>query len=850
MKRCCLLIAFAALFLSTSWTLATADPDSHPRLFFSASDIARLRQQAQSTHSDIWLPVKQYVDSQLGTSPPQYTPADDTEEQFRDYGNQLIPMSFACIIADTPDYCDLAKTYLLTYSSWTQWDARNRRDLGLAHMLMGNAIAYDWLYSYLTPEERRLVRDSIGRWAQRLYEASAQSYNDAWTNWWAMSYFQNHHWTNNSALGMAGLVLLADQSDALPPAPLNCVVSASNDVNLRAGAGTDFAVVGTLPAGEARNVDSQATGTDGLAWWHTTNDTWVRADVVLASNDCALIMSPESLDPQRWVDQAASQMTIVRDILNHIGDGSWHEGIDYQSYGLTMMLPFLDNLRRLEGIDLLPDDYLRNYPAWRIYNQLPGTSDAILSYGNFETWWGNSYDAQNILRFIAHQYQDPYAEWSAQQVVNADGRKVGLWTAPWMVFEFLYYDPSIAPQPPADWSLSRVFPDLQGVIWRTGWGTDDLVFGLKASAYGGRYAYDTFTQGLYPWQAPCDDSGCTLNTGHDHADASTFYLYGGGQWLAPEREGFRLPDTSYHNAVLIDGQGQYRPTVDYYQQPDVFAGTDTFLTATASTPHFDYVAADATNPYRHNIAGIQDVTRAVVFVRPHYFVMLDHLAAETPHQYEWVSHFGAAPSVDGNWIRGGTDSDQVLGVGIASPQSFQVVTGDDGRPYAHIRTASANAVTNFVNVLYPTTSDGWETKPDFSLTADTGQAVALSVTANDGSADQDDILLSYASPAAPVTLGAYTFDGQVAVIRRQANGDLRALFSFGGTALSDAMGVLVSNLDPASPFEALYDGESVAVSGSITGEIRLYAPDIIRLTVNGADTPFTREGDSIRFISP
>lgn len=64
-----------------------------------------------------------------------------------------------------------------------------------------------------------------------------------------------------------------------------------------------------------------------------------------------------------------------------------------------------------------------------------------------------------------------------------------------------------------------------------------------------------------------------------------------------------------------------------------------------------YVAADATQRYK-NIAGLEDITRHVVSIRSDYFIMLDNLAADAAHQYDWVCHFGESVSVEGNWVRG------------------------------------------------------------------------------------------------------------------------------------------------------------------------------------------------------
>ena len=741
------------------FNLATVGHNNHPRLFVGVDDIPALQTQAATTHREIWLPIQDYVDSQLGNVPPAASAADDSLSAYRNYGNMLIPFAFACVITGEVDYCDLAKTYLLTFATWEQWGENNYRDLGHAHMLLGNAIAYDWLYNILTPAERQIVRASLAGWAQKMYEASSEPFEKTWGNWWRKSYLQNHHWINNSALGMAGLVLLGEHDRA-----------------------------------------------------------------------------------QTWIDQASSQMSRVQYILDGIADGSWHESIQYQNYGLTLSLPFLVNLKRIQGVDLLPDEYLYNYPYWRLYNHIPNSTRVILAYGNFEWEWGNGYQPQNLLRFVADEYENGHAEWVAQKLA-AYGRYANVWSTPWYVFEFLYYDPTIEAQLPTGLQV-RTFPDLKGVIWRTGWEDDDLIFGLKTGAFGGRFAFDTFTQELYPWDAPCAETGCQLNVGHDHDDANTFYIYRAGSWLAPETVGVDQYATAFHNTLLIDGQGQYR--VSDFDNPDDFRGSDGFLQASANTTCFDYVAADATRRYK-NIAGVQDVTRHVLFVRPGYFVMLDNLTATATHEYVWVSHFGQSVSVEDNWVRGDADDQQTLGVGIVSPSSFQTITGDDGKAFVHISPTSPTDDARFINVLYPTEQAAWDAKPTVSLIEDNGEAAATSVQWDDGSSDA--ILLTYAETVGTRSLGPYQYDAQAAIVARDPQDKLDKLFVYGGTFVKDQAQdtVLVTNLEPDESFEAIYFDQTVAVNGNIVTEVTLYAPLAQSLFVNRRLAPFNRSGDYITF---
>lgn len=737
---------------------------NHPRLFFTADELPGLREKAQSTHAEIWAPILAYVESLVGTLPPTATPVNGDEEAFRQYGNQLIPLAFVCVISEDDNHCDLAKDYLLTYATWSQWDQNNFRDLGLAHMLMGSAIAYDWLFPVMSPEEQQTAREALAAWGQRMYEASIEPKRDEWNNWWAQSYLQNHASTNHSALGMAGLAL--------------------------------------------RDEDQNA---------------WT------------------------WVQHAWSQLARDQFILNGIGDGSWHEGISYQNYKLTMLLPFVHNLKRLQGLDILANTYLHNYVSWRLYNHLPGKVFPLLTFGNLEFAWGNSYAPENILRFIANEYESGQAEWLAQQLTAAEGRFANIFRTPWYVFEFLYYDPAVTAQPPTDdLPLRQTFSDLEGVIWRTGWDDDALLFGLKTGAYGGRFAFDTFVAETYPWNAPCLVTSCQLNIGHDHDDMNSFYIYRSGSWLTSENVGAGIYDSAYHNTLLIDNEGQDRPPDNSWRDPDFFIGIDGFLEATAGTQDFDYLAADVTQ--RYDFDDLEDVTRHVLFVRPSYFVMLDNLAAANAHQYDWVAHFDAGVSVEGNWVRGEADDGQILGVGVVSPTQFQAITGNDGYPYVRVRPAQAVDDTRLLHILFPTDAGSWDVRPNVELLDDSGEAIAARLETNDGI--QDDIILAYTDTLSTAEVGPYIFDGRAAFVRITPEQTLESMFVYGGTSLNISevtIGSLVSNLSPTQPFEAVYQDNTVAVSGNIITQVRLYAPLAEHLTVNESPTSFTRDGDHIIF---
>lgn len=131
----------------TSAARAPVEVKPHPRLLFGLDDESTLQARADTTHQNIWAPIRDFATEQLGTSPPLTAPSDGDLDTYRKFGNQLIPYAFTCLVTAEVDYCQLAQTHLLTYAQWEQWGENNYRDLGHAHMLMGASLAYDWLYT-------------------------------------------------------------------------------------------------------------------------------------------------------------------------------------------------------------------------------------------------------------------------------------------------------------------------------------------------------------------------------------------------------------------------------------------------------------------------------------------------------------------------------------------------------------------------------------------------------------------------------------------------------------------------------------------------------------------------------
>lgn len=759
------LFIVVVLLMAVSLMVAQQPPLDlvHPRLFFTDRDILTLRQRAQTTHRDIWLPIQTAAEQIAGEMPPDQPPSAADEDFYRGAGDRAMLLAFACVINDS--YCSPAVRHLTALAGWATWDQADQVGLGLAHMLQGSALAYDWLYPLLSAQEQTVVSQTLAHWAERMYNASrAPRYEPEMNNWWRRSYFQNQYFINNSALGLASLALNDSESEA----------------------------------------------------------------------------------PAAWLQHAERQLATGRDVLNAIGDGTWHESIPYQNYLLTLSMPFLVNLERIAGTDLVPHDYLRQYVEWRLYNLLSNGA-FILSYGDFEWWWGNGFEPQNVLRYIAGSDQNGTAEWLAQQIVASTPRQPDKDHAPWYVLEFLYYDAAVPAEPPTQQDNTQTFADLGAVVWRTGWDPNSLVFALKSGPSGGRFAHESFIGGISPWDPPCTATGCQLNIGHDHDDTGGFYLYRDGQWLIPETVVYADPSTHFHNTILIDGQGQYRPpTADFIEDAADLTYNDASVDHNASTMNFSYVSTEFTE--RFQIAGLDSVRRQVLFVRPGYLVMVDYLAADRAHAYESRIHFGGDLAFDQGWIRSTLPDEQAIGVAILNPELMQVTFGYDGFNYASIRPAEPAQETTIATVILPTFASQWQKRPQVSIVDDNGDALAIRLDFVDCSECADTLLLRRSADALGTsTVASYEFDGRAAYIRRSADGAPESLFISGGTRLIDQGRdqLLFSGTRRTNGLEIDYLGSLLVLSGDLQASASLFAPGVEIVVLNGQRVGFVTDENHI-----
>jgi hypothetical protein len=293
----------------------TVDPAKlrHPYLFFAADEIPAIREKLLSKHASTWAEILRRADEALDAEIP-----DEKEVLLApgQHGNfhplagqvargQLEPLAFAYLITEDERYAARAREVILRLVGMSRWTGVPFGNPGFfypawqaaletAGMCKGVATAYDWLYHYLTEDERAAVRAGLLRlgvlpivesWSDPRTIRFVPRHQVPSGNWWSVC---------NSGGGIGALALLPDVPDA------------RRWIGMIADAIRGYLV---YPGEDFWNVDVKA-GSGG--------------------------------------------QYVLKTYPNWGEDGGYVESLGYLDYGLTNALYFIDALKRVTGEDLAP----------------------------------------------------------------------------------------------------------------------------------------------------------------------------------------------------------------------------------------------------------------------------------------------------------------------------------------------------------------------------------------------------------------------------------------------------------------------------------------------------------------
>lgn len=221
--------------VALSWVLSLRDEGwleipftaEHPRLLFTRSDLNAIRQKIKSGFpQQVWKSILNDCDKFLTLPPPQLPPSSScpagANDCWYDTADSTIMrmqyLALAYIISGDARYAAKAKDITWALLSWAPWIDPGEEmqvnpgvpDLLAGHITAGVAITYDWLFDYLTAEERDFIRTVVAeRGAEPLYQASISG-----VAWWHDSSHNNHNAITHGGMGLAGLAFLGEHPNA------------------------------------------------------------------------------------------------------------------------------------------------------------------------------------------------------------------------------------------------------------------------------------------------------------------------------------------------------------------------------------------------------------------------------------------------------------------------------------------------------------------------------------------------------------------------------------------------------------------------------------------------------------
>lgn len=133
-------------------------PKTHPRLFInSSSALSRFRDDAGLCDEQRFLVarIRQAADDVMGSKAPPRRQTGRRLSTGNTFTSRVIALSSAWQMFGGRRYADRCREEMLSACAWSDWVPTHY--LGVAEMLLGLAIGYDWCYDALGPDDRATI---------------------------------------------------------------------------------------------------------------------------------------------------------------------------------------------------------------------------------------------------------------------------------------------------------------------------------------------------------------------------------------------------------------------------------------------------------------------------------------------------------------------------------------------------------------------------------------------------------------------------------------------------------------------------------------------------------------------
>ncbi|MCX5659541.1 MAG: heparinase II/III family protein [Planctomycetota bacterium] len=369
--------------------------------------------------------------------------------------------------------------------------------------------------------------------------------------------------------------------------------------------------------------------------WYTCNGINVINGPMLMA---ALLFEgdPEcSFDTRSAFDLALLQTR--RAIDAHCQDGGYPEGPLYWNYGLRHMLLGVEALRRLKGVDLHDEPFLRNTGDYVLHCVLPWVTQVAnpADSGQFTKLW------PPIARFASRQRREDW-QWLARRMITHDWQLDGE-AIEYSVFFMLWYDPALPSAPPPPERAVHLFSGLQLLSYRSDW-SERAVNALWLSG--------------------------PSNCHHNQLHLNSFTVNAFGQRLLIETGCFDYGNymdyrrlTPGHNTLLVDGESQVITTDESIFCRRIRAGMWGTVYGEFRCLREEADAVIATGAVVNAYPALRAFDRTLAFVDKRFFFVHDfiELKKSPPAELTWHFHSaGTAELADGNAVFGNGEARLLL----------------------------------------------------------------------------------------------------------------------------------------------------------------------------------------------
>ena len=193
----------------------------HPRLFFTAQDLPKMRERAVGVDKDLWQDVLKDIKS-LKMNAPDVTDEDlyksgiDGERKKGiitqyDLAFEIAQTSYAYTIEQDEKYLDAAKKFTLAACAMPIWGYKTSKpnvDLPPAHLLYAVAFAYDVLFDKWTKAEKETIKNKLVKQGGLMYDFFKYKQGKKYT------YSQNHTWIPITGLAIAAYAVMDEVPEA------------------------------------------------------------------------------------------------------------------------------------------------------------------------------------------------------------------------------------------------------------------------------------------------------------------------------------------------------------------------------------------------------------------------------------------------------------------------------------------------------------------------------------------------------------------------------------------------------------------------------------------------------------